>query len=96
MVADALSRNSLHMSALMVKELELIERFINLSLVSGLTPSGVKLGMLKLTSNILEETEEGQKVDLELVGHLVLISQGKEKDFSVDKNFSVDFSYEVS
>jgi hypothetical protein len=42
----------------MVKELELIEQFIDLSLVSELTPSGVKLGMLKLTSNILEEIKE--------------------------------------
>ena len=41
-MADALSRNSLHMSTLMVKELELIEHFWDLSLVSELTPSGVK------------------------------------------------------
>ena len=54
-VADALSRKTLHMSALMVKELELIEQFQDLSLVSKLTPDGVRLEMLKLTSNILEE-----------------------------------------
>jgi len=53
-VADALSRKSLHMSSLMVKELELIEQFRDLSLVSELTPDGVRLGMLKLTSNTLE------------------------------------------
>jgi len=51
----ALSRKSFHMSTLMVKELELIEQFPDLSLVSVLVPSGVKLMMLKLTSNILEE-----------------------------------------
>jgi len=50
---------SLHMSELMVKELELIEQFRELSLVSELMPSGVKLEMLKLTSNILEEIKEG-------------------------------------
>jgi len=65
-VADALSRKTLHMSALMVKELKLIEQFRDLSLVSELTPDGVRLGMLKLTSNILEEIESGQKEDLEL------------------------------
>ncbi|MCI37517.1 hypothetical protein A2U01_0058741, partial [Trifolium medium] len=32
-VADALSRKSLHMSSIMAKELELIEEFIDLSLV---------------------------------------------------------------
>ena len=66
-VADALSRKTLHMSALMVKELELIEQFQNLSLVSELTPDGVRLGMLKLTSNVLEEIKNGQKEDLELL-----------------------------
>jgi len=66
-VVDALSRKSLHMSALMVKELELIKQFRDLSLVSELTPDGVRLRMLKLTSNILEEIKKGQKEDLELV-----------------------------
>lgn len=58
-VADALSRKSLHLSPLMIKELELIEQFRDLCLVSEPTPSGVKLGMLKLTSNILEEIKNG-------------------------------------
>jgi len=44
-VADALSRKSLHMFALMVKELELIEQFRDLSLVCELTKESVKLGM---------------------------------------------------
>jgi len=58
-VADALSRKSLHMSALMVKELELIEQFRYLGLVCELAPGSVKLGMLKLTSNILKEIKSG-------------------------------------
>jgi len=58
-VADALSRKSLHMSALMVKEFELIEQFPDLSLVCELTPESMKLGMLKLKSNILEEIKKG-------------------------------------
>jgi len=70
-VANALSRKSLHMSALMVKELELIEQFRDLSLVCEFTPESVKLGMLKLTSNILEEIKVGQKEDLELVDRVV-------------------------
>ena len=35
-VADALSRKTLHMSAMMVKELELLEQFRDLSLVCEL------------------------------------------------------------
>jgi len=84
MVADTLSRNSLNMSALMVKELELIEQFRDLSLVCEMTPESVKLGMLKLTSNILEEIKKGQKDDLELVDRVVLVNQGKGVDFKLD------------
>jgi len=85
-VADALSRKTLHMSALMVKELELIEQFRDLSLVSELTPEGVRLGMLKLTSNILEEIKNGQKEDLKLVDQVVLVNQGKGEDFKLSEN----------
>jgi len=85
-VADALSRKFLHMSTLMVQELELIEQFRDLSLVCELTPESVKLGMFKLTSNILEEIKVGQKEDLELVDHVVLIKQGKGVDFRLDEH----------
>jgi len=85
-VADALSRKTLHMSTLMVKELELIEQFRELSLVSELTPDGVRLGILKLTSNILEEIKKGKKEDLELVDRVVLVNQGKGVDFRFDHN----------
>jgi len=76
----------LHMSALMVKELELIEQFRDLSLVSELTPDGVRLGMLKLSNSILEEIKNGQKEDLELVDRVVLVNQGKGGDFRLDEN----------
>jgi len=85
-VADALSRKSLHVSALMVKKLELIEHFRDLGLVCEMTPESVKLGMLKLTSNILEEIKKGQKEDLELVDCVVLVNQGKGVDFRLDQN----------
>jgi len=85
-VAYALSRKSLHMSALMVKELELIEQFRDLSLVYELAPRTVKLRMLKLTSNILEEIKSGQKEDYELVDRVVLVNQGKGANFKLDQN----------
>lgn len=58
-VAYALSMNSLHMLALMVREMDLIELLRDLKLVCEIPPTSVKLGMLKLTSNILGEIEEG-------------------------------------
>ncbi|XP_050908916.1 uncharacterized protein LOC127122659 [Lathyrus oleraceus] len=83
---DALSRKSLHMSMLMVRELDLLEQFRDMSLVYEETYFGVKLGMLKLTSGILDEIREGQKSDLVLVDRLTLINQGKGGDFRIDEN----------
>ena len=58
------------MSMLMVRELELVEQFRDLSLVCETTSDSVKLGMLKLTSGILEEIRTGQKSDVGLVDKL--------------------------
>jgi hypothetical protein len=85
-VADALSRKSLHMSMLMIREFELLEQFRDLSLVCEATPSCVKLGMLKLTCGIIDEIREGQKSDLKLVDVMTLINQGKGGDFRIDEN----------
>jgi len=90
-----LSRKSLHMSTLMVKELKLIELFRDLTLVCELTPESVKLGMLKLTSNILEEIKKGQKEDLELVDHVVLVNQGKSVDFRLNQHGVLMFRDQV-
>ena len=40
-VADALSRKSLHMSALMVREMDLLQQFRDLSLAFEVTPNSV-------------------------------------------------------
>lgn len=48
-------------------ELDLIERFMDLNLVCEMTPNSVKLGMLKLTNDILEEIIEGQKSTWDLL-----------------------------
>ncbi|KAK2452021.1 putative mitochondrial protein [Trifolium repens] len=94
-VADALSRKSMHMSNLMAKELDLIEQFRDLSLVCEVTPHSVKLGMLKLTNDFLNEVKDGQKGDLSLVNRLTLINQGKETDFKLDENGIIRFRERV-
>ncbi|MCI33442.1 polynucleotidyl transferase ribonuclease H fold, partial [Trifolium medium] len=85
-VADALSRKSLHMSSLMAKELELIEEFRDLGLVCERTTRSVKLGMLKLTNTFLEEVVEKQKLDEKLLRYKALIEKGKEMDIKIDEN----------
>ncbi|MCI44731.1 hypothetical protein A2U01_0065970, partial [Trifolium medium] len=76
-VADALSRKSLHMSSLMTKELEMIEEFRDISLVCERTTRSVKVGMLRLTNDFLEEVVEKQKTDARLQKYKTLIEQGK-------------------
>lgn len=63
MVADVFSKKYLHMSMLMVRELDLIELFRDLGFMCEMSLNNTKLSILKLTSGILEEIRERQKVD---------------------------------
>lgn len=62
-----------------------------MSLICEETSNYVNLGVLKLTSNTLEEIREGQKIDLGLVDHLMLVNQGKGSDFNNDENNVIRF-----
>jgi len=83
-VADALSRKTLHMSAMMVKEFELLEQFRDLSLVCERTSQSVKLGMLKIDSDFLKSIKEAQEEDVKFVDLLVANNQAEDSDFKVD------------
>ena len=83
-VADALSRKTLHMSAMMVKEFELLEQFRDLSLVCERTPRSVKLRMLKIDSDFLMSIREAQKEDVKFVDLMVAGNQTEDSDFQVD------------
>lgn len=92
-VADALSRKSLNMATLMVREFDLIEQFRDLSLVCEMTVDSVKLGMLKLTSGFLDEIRESQKLNVALVGRMSSVSE--DKYFRVNENVILKFWYKV-
>ena len=94
-VADALSRKSLHMSMMMVRELELIEQFRDMSLGCEVSADSVKLGMLKLTSGILEDIRNGQQVDVALVDHITMVNQGNGGNFEIDENGILRFKGRV-
>jgi len=83
-VADALSRKTLHMSAMMVKELELLEQSRDLSLFCELSPQSVKLGMLKISSEFLNSIKDAQKEDVKFVDLMVGNNQTEDSDFKVD------------
>ena len=94
-VADALSRKSLHMSMMMVKEFELIEQFRDMSLGCEVSADSVKFGMLKLSSGILEDILNGQKVDATLVDHITMVNQGNGGDFRIDDSGTLKFKDRV-
>lgn len=56
-----------------------------------MTPISVKLGMLKLTTSILEEIIKGQKFDLGLIDWLMLINRGKDVNFKIVENVVMKF-----
>lgn len=94
-VDDALSRKLLHTSTLVVRELKLIEQFRNLNMLCERTPNNVNLDILKLTSGVLEEIRDGQKLDLGLIDRMVLINQGKRGDFRINEDGVVCFHDKV-
>ena len=53
-VADALSRKSLHVSIMMVREMELIKEFRDLNFVIKMTSGKVRVNMLKVTNELME------------------------------------------
>jgi hypothetical protein len=83
-VADALSRKTLHMSSMMVKEFELLEQFRDLSLVCEMSSRSVKLRKQKIDNDFLESIRDAQKVDVKFVDLLVASNQTEDGDFKVD------------
>jgi hypothetical protein len=69
---------------MMVKEMELLEQFRDLSLVCEVSPQSVKLGTLKINSEFLNSIKEAQKIDVKLVDLMVASNP------AVDSNFKVD------
>jgi len=94
-VADALSRKTLHMSAMMVKELELLEQFRDLSLVCEMSSQSVKLGMLKIDSEFLNSIKEAQKADVKLVDLMVGNNHTEDSEFKVDDQGVLQFQNRI-
>ena len=82
-VDDTLKRKTLHMSVMMVKELELIEQFLDLSLVYEVTPHSVMLGMLKINNEVLNSITKAQKLDVKLVDVMMGIDRSENDDFKI-------------
>ncbi|KAK7282219.1 hypothetical protein RIF29_10839 [Crotalaria pallida] len=82
-VADALSRKSLHVSALMIKETKLIEEFRDLNLGMEIGSRSMILGQLTVSSGFMERIKELQPKDEELQAKKELSDKGKEVEFKI-------------
>nr|UBX54596.1 transposon Ty3-I Gag-Pol polyprotein [Lupinus angustifolius] len=80
-VADDLSRKSLHMSTMMVREIELIEDFRNLNFMVQVKPKSLTLGMLTITNEFLEQLKGLQSSDPELQEKRTLLAEGRTPKF---------------
>lgn len=85
-VVNALSRKYLSISAFMVRELDLLEQFRDMSLVCEVTPKSVRLGMLKVVSGLVEEIRDYQKSNTFLLVHLEFITLDKQSSFILRAN----------
>ena len=74
-MADALSRKSLHVLAMMVRELELIESFRDLNLGVELHKDCMNLGNITVTSDFMKLIKEKQATDPRLVELRELINR---------------------
>ena len=60
-VADALSRKSLNVAWMIIKEVQLIESFQNLNLGISITPQAIQLSQVKITTDFKEEIQRAQQ-----------------------------------
>jgi len=94
-VADALSRKRVHMSAMMMKKLELIEKLrdVNLNLYTGV--DHIQCNMLQITNEFLNEVREEQGKDQELQQIVSELGTEKRKDFRMDRDGILRFRERV-
>ncbi|XP_019442301.1 PREDICTED: uncharacterized protein LOC109347024 [Lupinus angustifolius] len=90
-VADALSRKSLHLSAMIVRELKLLEQFRDMNLVHYFKEGKKVLGLMRITNEFLDQIRELQKIDREIQIQKSLMEQGKKLEIQQGKDGIIRF-----
>lgn len=63
-VVDALSRKSLHLSYLMIQEMDLLKKFRDLNMNMTLLHGGILLNHLEITNDLREQIRQSQELDM--------------------------------
>ena len=90
-VADALSRKSVHLASMMIKELELVESFRDMNLAVEVKPKSLYLGTLKITNDFLHQVREAQEQDEFLQQRIEPERETTDPDFNKDANGIIRF-----
>ncbi|KAK2416602.1 hypothetical protein QL285_038986 [Trifolium repens] len=82
-VVDALSRKTLHVSAMMLKEEELIDQFVNLNLGVQYNEGKMFLGTVIVSNEFLKWIKDEQQHDGHLMNIKETINDGQNGDFKI-------------
>jgi len=94
-VADALSRKRVHVSALMIKELELLEQLRDMNLGLDMGEGQIRCSMLRITNEFLDEVRVEQGNGQELQQIISELGPKKRKDFRMGRDGTLRFSKRV-
>ena len=94
-VADALSRKRLHVSTMMIKELELIEKLRDMNLGLHTGTDHIWCSMLRITNEFLDEVQVEQGNDQELQQIIGELGTKNRKDVRMGKDDILHFRERV-
>ena len=83
MVADALSRNTVHTTHLMIKEVELLEKFKDMRLHVELGSESIRCSTLSISSDFLDLVRERQLLDTSLNKVREQLGSDEVRDFAL-------------
>ena len=84
-VADALSRKTLNVAWMMIKEAELIESFRDLNLGISIALRAIQFSQIKITSDFKEQIQHAQQQDASFQRTITLVQSGKLTRFTQDR-----------
>jgi len=82
-VADALSRKTVHTAHLMIKEVELLEKFIDMRLQVELGSEFIRCSTLNISSGFLDSVRERQLLDASLNKVREQLGSDEVRDFAL-------------
>jgi len=85
-IADALSRKKIHVSCMMIKELELIEKLRDMNLGMQFGSVSIQCSLLRVTNEFLNEIHVAQGHDLELQQFVGWLGTEKGKDYQMGED----------